>query len=102
MMLVAYGWWMPRDSYRVRAHAVGLGAKIVNEQLRAMDLASLTCSEACRQILEIMVNGSGDTDETKQDSPEKEDTPWRLPHDARVELAFVKPTTTENESHTHR
>jgi hypothetical protein len=78
-------------SYRVRAHAVGLGAKIVNEQLRALDLASLTCSEACRQILEIMVNGSGDIDETKQDLTEKEVTPWSLPHDARVELAFVKP-----------
>jgi hypothetical protein len=38
-----------------------------------------------------MVKGSGDIDETKQDLPEKEITPWSLPHDARVELAFLKP-----------
>lgn len=78
-------------SYRVRAHAVGLGAKIVNEKLRTIDFSSLDCQEGCKRLLEIMVEGSDDTKggETKENTATA--AAWKLPDNARVEMAVVKP-----------
>lgn len=72
-------------AYRVRAHAVGLGAKTVNERLRKIDFAALTCRQGALRLLDTIV----EEPEEKESSEEKETTAWKLPVDARVEVAVV-------------
>jgi len=74
-------------AYRVRAHSVGLGAKIINERLRKMDFTTLTVDEGALRLLETLV----EEPEENEDSKDKEAATWKLPENALVEVAVVSP-----------
>jgi 20S proteasome alpha/beta subunit len=65
-------------SYRVRAHAVGNGAKIINKRLRKINFSSMKCQECIEQLMKIMM-------ETSEDESE-----WKIPTNSRVEMALVE------------
>ena len=71
----------------MRAHAVGLGAKIVNERLKRIDFSVLTCQEGALRLLETIAQEPTE----KEQSQEKEGTVWKLPDNARVEVAVAAP-----------
>jgi 20S proteasome alpha/beta subunit len=67
-------------AYRVRAHAVGNGAKTINQRLTKVDMSSMSCEECREQLLKLLT-----TEGTKDEEG------WKIPANARVELAFVDP-----------
>lgn len=65
-------------SYRVRAHAVGNGAKVINRRLRKVNFSSMTCQECVEELMKIMTATSND------------ETEWNMPSNSRVEMALVE------------
>jgi hypothetical protein len=66
-------------AYRVRAHAIGWGAKTVNERLRRIDSSLLSKEQCALRLLETIV----------EEPDKKEKTAWKLPSNAFAELAVV-------------
>ena len=76
-------------SYRVRAHAVGLGAEVINKRLRTIDFSTLTRKDCALRLLETITEESS---EIEKDEPKQNDSKqWRLPENTRVEVAVVAP-----------
>lgn len=66
-------------AYPVRAHAVGMGAKIINKRLRKTDFSGLGAEECAHKLLEILGKISDD-DEEKD---------WKPSKKQRVEVAVT-------------
>jgi hypothetical protein len=66
-------------AYRVRAHAIGWGAKSVNERLQRIDSSLLSREQCALRLLETIV----------EEPDKKEKTAWKLPGNAFAELAVV-------------
>ena len=67
-------------AYRVRAHAVGWGAKVANRRLRELQFGNMTAEEGVQRLLDLLME-EGDADN---------DHDWpRLAKNTRVELAVV-------------
>lgn len=71
-------------AYRVRAHAVGRGAKVANRRLRELQFSDMTADEGMKRLLELLLK-EGD-DDSDHDWP-------RLAKNTRVELAVVDTET---------
>lgn len=74
-------------AYRVRAHAVGLGAKTINERLRRIDFSSLTRNQGALRLLETIVEEQKEEEISSRDKDQA--TPWKLPDNALAEVAVV-------------
>jgi 20S proteasome alpha/beta subunit len=65
-------------AYRVRAHAVGNGAKTMNQRLTKVDVSSMSCEECMVQLLKLLTAEAT-----------KDEEGWKIPANSRVEMAFV-------------
>jgi hypothetical protein len=85
------GLWLvdATGAYRVRAHAVGLGAKTINERLRRIDFSSLTRNQGALRLLETIVEEPKEEDASSKE--DKDSKPWKLPDNALAEVAVVAP-----------
>jgi hypothetical protein len=66
-------------AYRVRAHAIGWGAKTINERLRRIDSSILTREQCVLRLLQTIV----------EEPDEKEKTAWKFPSNAYAEVAVI-------------
>ena len=66
-------------AYCVRAHAIGWGAKTINERLRRIDSSILTREQCALRLLQTIV----------EEPNEKEKTAWNLPSNVYAEVAVV-------------
>lgn len=91
------GLWLvdTTGAYRVCAHAVGLGAKAVNERLGKIDFLTMTSKECALRLLETIME-EPPLEGTNKSSKDEEAKQWKLPENARVEVALVEPGKRKN------
>ena len=80
-------------AYRVRAHAIGIGAECINKQLMTTDFSKLTVEEGVQFLLDIVKKECASKTDIErninisQENVSKSD--WNLPPRSIVEMAVV-------------